>query len=181
MKNDDLFVEMEESYQGIDLRYSRERRLKDAPEAVKLMHSPDYIKRQSCFASIWHNRGHRFIFIAILILSALNIGLFLYYYSSSSGKISGVKVEIDTFQYGSDLLINLVFYENKNKVNIEKNVKAYTKAFNAKGEEVSFLETQGIYIGSKLILHFKMENKGIKKIEAIILMDEKVLSLSKRI
>lgn len=181
METDDLFIKIEEAYQdsNIELRYNRERRLENAPETVKLLHSPDYIKRQSFFASIWSNRGHRFIFIAILILVSLNISIFFYYYSSNTGKVSGIKVEMDTFQYGNDILVNIVFNESQNVS--EKNIKVYARGLNAKGEEVSFSETQSIYIGVKLILHFKIENKDINKVEAVVLVDKNVLTLSKRI
>ena len=181
METDDFFIKIEEAYQdsNIELRYNRERRLENAPETVKLLHSPDYIKRQSFFASIWTNKGHRFIFMAILILVLLNLSLFFYYYSSSSGKINGIQVEMETFQYNGDVLLNVVFSESKNTS--QKDVEVYTRAFNAKGEEVSFDEARGIYIGVKLILHFKMENNGIKKLETTVLIDKKVLTLSKRV
>ena len=180
--SDDLFVEINESYNennnSFELRYNRERRLENAPEGVKLLHSPDYIKRQSFFASIWSNKGHRFIFIAIIILASLNLSLFFYYYSSSSGKIDGIKVEMETFQYDEDVLINVIFSEGKPE---EKDLKVYAKSFNAKGEEIGLAQTQGIYIGAKLILHLKLENKDVEKVETIILANKKVLTLSKKI
>ena len=178
---DDLFVEINESYEdsnNVELRYSRERRLKNAPDTVELLHSPDYIKKQSFFSSIWTNKGHRFIFIAILILASLNLGLFFYHYSSSSGKIEGINVQMETFQYNGDILVNVVFSESNTP---QKDVKVYARSFNGKGDETYFAETQGIYIGHKLILHFKIENNDIKKIETIVLMDKKVLTLSKKI
>ncbi|MGP1416029.1 MAG: hypothetical protein ACTTJ6_08945 [Treponema sp.] len=178
---DDLFVEINDSYQNdinIELRYSRERRLEHASNSVKLLHSPNYITRQSFFSSIWSNKGHRFIFIAILILAFLNLALFFYYHGSGRGKIDGIKVEMETFQYNGDILVNVVFSESKAS---QKNIKAYAKGLSEDGQEIAFSETQAIYIGAKLILHFKMENKGIKKIETVLLVDEKVLSLSKRI
>ena len=179
---DDLFVEIDESYQNnsnIELRYNRERRLENAPDSVKLLHLPNYIKRQSFFSSIWSNKGHRFIFIAILILVFLNLSLFFYYYSSSSGKIAGIKVEMETFEYNNDTLVNVVFNAKEDKN--QKNIRVYIKGLSSKGEEIYFAERNGIYIGAKLILHFKIENKNIKKVETIILVDEKVLSLSKSI
>lgn len=181
MQDDDLFVEINESYgdsDSIELRYSRERRLQNAPHSVKLLHSPDYIKKQSFFSSVWTNKGHRFIFIAVLILASVNLGLFFYYYSSTSGKIEGIKVQMETFQYNGDILVNVVFNESKT---LQKDVKVYARSFNGKGDETYFAESQGIYIGNKLILHFKIENKCIKKIETIVLIDKKVLTLSKKI
>lgn len=177
---DELFVEVKESYKdnNIELRYNRERRLENAPESVKLLHSPDYIKRQSFFGSIWNNKGHRFIFIAIVILSILNLGLFFYHYNSSSGKIEGIKAKIETFQYNGDTLVNVIFDESKTQ---EKDIKVYVRGLNAKGNEISFAENQGIYIGAKLVLHFKIENKNVDKVETTIVVDEKVLILSKRI
>lgn len=180
--NDDIFVEIADSYKDysdtIELRYNRERRLENAPESVKLLHSPDYIKKQSLFASLWTNKGHRFIFIAILILATLNISFFFYYYNSSSGKIEGIKVQMETFEYNDDLLVNVVFNESKTS---QKDIKVYTRGLNAEGYETSFAERGGIYIGAKLVLHFKIENKDVKKVETIIMIDKKVLTLSKKV
>lgn len=180
--NDDIFVEIYESYNddnnSFELRYNRERRLENAPEGVKLLHSSDYIKKQSFFASIWSNKGHRFIFIAILILAFINLSFFFYYYGSSNGKIDGIKVEMETFQYGDDVLINVIFNEGKMQ---EKDIKVYAKSFNAKGEEIHVAQTQGIYIGAKLVLHLKLENKDVNKVETIIFVNKKVLTLSKKI
>ena len=182
--SDDLFVQMSESYQDsnkatIELRYNRERRLENAPENVKLLHDPSYIKKQSFFTSIWSNKGHRFIFIAILILASLNASFFFYYYNSSSGKIDGIKVQMETFQYNGDVLVNVIFNESKNIM--QKNIKAYVRGINTKEEETSFSESKGVYIGAKLILHFKVKNKDLKKVETIIMIDKKVLNLSKKI
>lgn len=179
--SDDLFVELNEYCEDnstIELRYNRERRLKNAPDSVKLLHSPDYIKKQSFFASIWSNKGHRFIFIAIIILVSLNASLFFFYYGSNSGRIGGIKVQLETFQYNGDILVNVVFNESKTP---QKEIKVYARGLNSKGDELSFSETQGIYIGAKLILHFKIENKDVKKVETTVLLDKKVLTLSKRI
>lgn len=184
MEDDELFVEMDGGYKqnlNIELRYNREKRLENAPSNVKILHSPDYVKKQSFFSSIMNNKGHKFIFIAIVILTILNLALYFYYNSFSSGKIDGIEIELDSFQYNGEILLNLVLSESKTKNEVEKEVRAFVRAFDARGEEIQESESVALYIGAKLILHFKMQEKGIKKIEATVMVGNKSIILSKRV
>lgn len=183
--DDELFVELEEKGKNsediLHLRYNRQKRLENAPEEVKLLHSSKYIKRQSLFSCIWNNRGHRFIFMAIILLSALNLGLYFYNYNESHGKINGVKVEIQPFQYNNELLVNVIFHENKQIEEDGREINVILKAFNKKGEEIYASKALCIYIGARLISHFKIEGKDVGKIEATILDNKKILILKSKV
>lgn len=184
MEDDDLFVELDESYKTsstVDLRYNREKRLENAPVNVRILHSPDYIKKQSFFSCIMNNKGHRFIFISIIILAILNLALYVYYHGFSSGKIDGIEVMIDSFHYNGELLINLELSETKMRENEWQEVKALLQAFDSKEEEVEVSESTAMYIGAKLILHFKMQEKNIKRIVTTVIIGNKKIMLSKRV
>ena len=188
MEDDEIFVKLDSSYKADssgsfrgELRYNREKRLENAPSNVKVLHSPDYIKKQSFFSCIVNNRGHKFIFISIVILAILNLALYFYYNSFSSGKIDGIEVELDSFHYNGELLVNLVLSEAKMKDNEVRDVKALFSAFNAKGEELEVSESGGVYIGAKLVLHFKMSEKDVKKVVATLIIGSKKIVLSKKV
>ena len=183
--DDSIFVELDERPEDEKsfphLRYDRQKRLENAPNEVKLLHSPDYIKRQSMFSCIWSNKGHRFIFIAIILLASLNLGIYFYDYSARSAHLNGVKIELKSFEYEGSILVNVVFLENKKIKSSPLEMNVMLKAFNKEGEEAYESKASGIYIGSTLMLHFKIEEKNIKNIKAIIENNGKMLSLSSKV
>jgi len=182
--DDELFVELEENYKedsSLNMRYDRQKRLENAPSRVRLLHSQDYVKKQSFLASIMSNKGHKFIFIAIAILTLLNLGLYFYYYSAKSGKIDGIDVVLDSFFYNEELLVNAVFYENEKLYNEKKDVKVLLKVYDEKKAEICVKEKSGIYMGQRVMLHFNIDEKNIKRVDAIIMVDNKVMQLSKKI
>ena len=182
--DDELFVELDENYKeslSFDMRYDRQKRLENAPSNVRLLHSPDYIKKQSFFSCILNNKGHKFVFIAIAILTLLNLGLYFYHYSSSTGKIDGIKVELDSFSYNGELLVNIVFYENEKLYNEKKDVRVLLKAYNGQKEEVCIKEGSGVYMGQRVMLHFNINEKNVKKLEATVTVGTKVMKISKKI
>ena len=180
---DDLFVKLDEGYKSdnVDFRYSRQKRLESAPSNVKLLHDEDYIKKGSLFSCLINNRGNRAIFIVVCILVILNFSLYFYYHSSNSGNIEGIKVEVDSFVYNGDLLVNVSFFEDEHFAKKEQEVKAVLKVLNKNGEEIYASESKGIYIGSKLMLHFKTQKKDGVNIQVTVLVNGKIMSLSKKI
>ena len=185
INNDDgLFVELEENYKeesNLNMRYDRQKRLENAPPNVRLLHSKGYIKKQSFLASIMSNKGHKFIFMAIAILTLLNLGLYFYYYSSKSGKIDGIKVELDSFFYNGELLVNAVFYENEKLYNETKDINVLLKAYDGQKTEICVKEKSGVYMGQRVMLHFNLVEKNIKRVDATIKVNNKVMQLSKKI
>lgn len=185
---DDLFVWLDKSDEQSErehfdgnLRYNRERRLENAPSNVRILHSPNYIKKQSFFASVMSNKGHRYIFFSIVILAILNIALYFYYNGLSSGKIDGIDVKMESFHYNGDVLLNLVLSDSKMKEGEIKEVKVLAEGLDATGGEVQVCESAALYLGAKLVLHFKMQEKNIKKIRITVIVGNKKIVLSKKV
>lgn len=174
-----IFVYRENSDENIGMRYSREKRLENAPESVRKLHDPDFTKRQGILQSLISTKGSRAVFFVTVGLTVLNLWLYLFYYTSDSGSIHGIKIKIESFIYNDELFTSIIFSESKNKDSVEpKEVTAVVSSFDKNKNQIEQIKTEGIYIGSELKLNHKFKKQNAFKLKAVIMMDKKILILS---
>ncbi len=185
--SDDLF-ESRSKPQNSFTRYNREERLKSASEKVKQMHNPHFIQKKSLIKSLTANRGLRAVFFSIIVLVVLNLILFAMFRDKTNGKIYGIKTELQSFVYNKTPLASVrLFSKLQSSVSADldltegETVKVQFVFFDEKEKVVSSSIQTGIYTGAELKFSVSDEGDTAKKINATILIKEKLLQLSKKI
>lgn len=180
MMADDLFETREKAPQESFMRYNREERLKSASEKVRQLHDPDFIKRKGLIKSLTATRGLRYIFFSIVILTAFGFVLSFLTSDKNVGKISGIKTELHSFMYGGKVLTNIKL-EQKENAGINVPVKVQFTFFDANKNKITSVLSESVYTGAELRFSAEDETGTAKKIQADILIKNKILSLTQKV
>ncbi len=186
--SDDLFEPRSKRREETFTRYNREERLKNASEKVQQLHDPNFVRKRGLVKSLTANRGSRAIFFSILILVVLNLVLFALFREKTNGKLYGIKTELQTFVYNKTPLANIRLSANSGQkaspaldLKEGETVKVQFIFFDEQDNKISSSIKTGIYTGAELKFSIGDQTGKAKKVEANILIKEKLLQLSKRI
>lgn len=162
---------------GSYLRYDRSERLKRAPESVRQMYEPDYIKRISLLKSLTATRSSRSVLFAIIAVFALTFMSFLLKTDRQSGKIQGVPVKLEYLTQQEYLYVNISFEATEQSDDYVLPLTVRITAANRDTEEKECKTVEVIYIGSALSVPVQFSANKYKQLEAVVLADGKALSL----
>ncbi len=161
----------------IGLRYSREERLKQAPEAVRQMHDENFIPRPGLIGSLTATKGSRSIlFVLILVLLLMLISLVLPS-DTKSGKINGVPVKMQVLTQDSTLYVSVIFDAVKKNETSNLPVSVYAAVFDAQKKIVASKTVETIYIGNKSTIPFKFTAANAARFDAVVIINGKELHL----
>ncbi len=180
MMSDDLFETREKAPQENFMRYNREARLKNASEKVKQLHDPDFIKRQGLIKSLTSTRGLRYVFFSIVILTAFGFVLSFFTSDKNIGKIAGIKTELHSFVYNGKVLANIKLEQKENAV-INEPIKVQVTFFDNSKNKIKSVLLESVYTGAELRFSSEDETGTAKKIQADILIKNKILSLTQKV
>lgn len=178
--DNEIFTYTDKHDENIAMRYNREDRLKNASEEVRQMHSSDFVKKRSILQSLTANKGSKAIFFVIFGLAVLNLGLYFFYYTSSSGAIHGIKAQLKSFLYNEELLISVTLAETENKEE-STDVVVFIFASDKNKDILQQTKITGIYLGAELRFNCKFKKQNVENIKAVIAINGKALTLSERI
>lgn len=159
------------------LRYARSERLKRAPESVRQMYEPDYIKRISLLKSLTATRSSRSVLFAIIAVFALTFMSFLLKTDRQSGKIQGVPVKLEYLTQQEYLYVNISFEATEQSDDYVLPLTVRITATNRDTEEKESKTVEVIYIGSALSVPVQFPAHTYKQLEAVVLADGKAVSL----
>ena len=162
---------------GSYLRYDRNERLKRAPESVRQMYEPDYIKRIGLLKSLIAARSSRSVLFAIVAVFALTSMSFLFKTDRQSGKIQGVPVKLEYLTQQEYLYVNISFGVTERSDDYALPLTIRITAVNRDTEQKETKTVDVIYIGSALSVPVQFPAHTYKQLEAVILTDGKALSL----
>ena len=162
---------------GAHLRYNRSERLKRAPEAVQQMYEPDYIKKISLLKSLTATRSSRSVLFAIVAVFALTFLSFLFKTDRQAGKIQGIPVKLEFLTQQEYLYVNISFGATDQSDDYELPLTVRITASNRDTEQKESKTVEVIYIGSVLSVPVQFPAHTYKQLEAVILTDDKALSL----
>ena len=168
------------SPETIELRYSREKRLKNAPESVRKMYEPDYIPRYGLIKGLTATRASRAILFSIILCTAFILFSLFIRNDRTAGSLAGVSVKMETLQQGNVLYVNITFAEKHTAepIPFDITVTAHTEKHASLKQEKTI---HAIYIGSALTVPFQCAGAGYTQIQAAISSGTKHLNLSKTI
>jgi len=159
------------------LRYDREERLKRAPEAVRQMYAPDYIKRMSLFKSLTATRSSRSLLFAIIAVFALTFASFLLKTDRQAGKIHGIPVKLEWLSQQDRLYVNVSFSAIPQNDTDTLPAAVRINALNRETERQETKTVEVIYIGSALSVPAHFSAHTFTQLEAVILAGGKTLTL----
>lgn len=166
------------------MRYNRDRRLANASEKIRQMHSSDFIKRQGIFKSLVSNKSTRGVFILVIFVVLLNLFfLIINKKNAASYFIDGTKIALSSFRYSDKFLVNIRFYKNDKyfKQAGEDAIKVKFIFIDDENTIISISEQEGIYIGAELYLSAFSDSDSVKKVQAEILFRDKFFTLTKNV
>lgn len=186
--NDDLFEDrkdVKEEAQVVFTRYNREERLKTASEKVRRLHDSTFIERKGIIKTLTSNKGSRSVFFVIIILVILNLFFFFIFTEKSSGKIYGIKTDIQAFLYQNKVLANIRLAENANFIKDESSqgeiVKIQFSFFDKDKNKIKTSITEGIYTGSEIRFSASEDSGTAKKLQVHVLIKNKMLILNSNV
>ena len=162
---------------GTYLRYSRSERLKRAPESVRQMYEPDYIKKISLLKSLTATRSSRSVLFAIIAVFALPFLSFRLNTGRQSGKIHGVPVKLEYLTQQDYLYVNISFGATEQHDDYALPLIVRITASNRDTEQKETKTVEVIYIGSALSVPTQFPAHTYKQLEAVVLTDGKAISL----
>ena len=178
-KSDDELNHPEEQ---MVFHYSREGRLKHAPEIVQDYYSGKFHPyKGGLFKSLVNTKANRLLFVTIIF--AFGIIYFVNFFGpqKSSGSLSGIDTHFSAFSYGDSVYASIKLSEAGKKkkadfeggVPVSATVSAYDKEDNLLFEE----KVSGKYEGNELFLRTTFNDYDILKVGAVCVMGDSFLSL----
>ena len=150
---------------GLEFHYSRERRLKQASEAVRRLNDPAYRRRPSLFQTLVPNRASAFLLLAIFILSSTVVVTRLLVPPPNIAMLAGNKLVLSAFRYqgGTYLAIKKSrLGEDAYRGPVELTIaEAFSKGALAEGALAEgALSTRTITLGSEKAEEFRLSVDG---------------------
>ncbi|MGP1577318.1 MAG: hypothetical protein ACTTH7_07540 [Treponema sp.] len=170
------------THETIQLRYSREERLKKASETVRRMYEPDYIPRYGIIKGLTATRASRAVLFSIVLCMVLLLFSIFIRIDRTSGSLAGIPVKMETLKQGNVLYVNITFAGNNREdyrqIPIHITVTAYNEKQASLKQEKNI---QAIYIGSALTVPIQCTDAGYTRIQAAITSESEHLALRKTI
>lgn len=181
------FVYSNEQKEKITTRYSREKRLRNAPENVRKMHDGVYTKRPGLIGALFASKANAMLAILILLMM-----VFMFFY----GKIRDTK-ELENFKLIMSVEFNSENSLEDNTIFVNVTIKPKTKDFY--GEEIKLMffafdendavlgykTLSSVYLAEEQILSSRLQLrapvKNLKKVKAQVELSEKIYVLEKKI
>lgn len=166
--------------------YSREERLKHAPEIVQDYYTGKFHPyKGGLLKSLVSTRGNRMLFVTIIF--AFGILWFVNYFGpqKSSGSLAGVDVHLSAFSYEDSVYASFRI-ENASKKKIAKFADGFpvTVTFTAHDRENTTLfeeKVLGKYDGKEVFLRTTFADYDIIKVVAVCNMQDSYLTLESQI
>ncbi len=181
--DDELFETKNENSPQVFLRYSREARLKNASDKVKQMHDSGFVQKKSFIKSLTANKGLSSVFFVIVLLVILNLIFFFVWADKNSGKIYGVKTELQAFLYQDKVLANVRLSKTENFTAEREGqiVRVQFVFFDKDKNKISSFLSEGLYTGAELRFSGADDSGKAKEVYADILLKDKILTLRHRV
>ena len=166
--------------------YSREERLKHAPEIVQDYYSGKFKPyKGGLLKSLVNTKANRLLFVTIIF--AFGIIYFVNYFGpqKSSGSLAGVDVALSAFSYGDSVYASLrVKDASKKKASDFEGGVMVSATFTAYDKDNSVLfeeKVSGKYEGKELFLRTTFSDYDIMKVGVVCSMVENYASLESQI
>ena len=160
---DEIYTE-NPSENELNFRYSREERLKNAPEIVKKYYAGELpTAPKGFFKALVHTKSSRFIFMALILVLALFVALFFFGPKSNQNTMQNTTFSLSAFSFEEKVYISIKT-ETKNMPSIEIPIEVKISAFDK---------------DKQLINHEKIETVILQKEEFIrtIFTDYDIISI----
>ena len=168
--------------ENLVFHYSREERLKHAPQIVQDYYSGKFgAYKGGLLKSLVNTRANRLLFVTIIF--TFGIILFVRYFGpeKKSGTLNKVDVNLSAFSYEDSVYASVKFHEagKKIKSDFEGGVPVYAtfSAHDKEGTTVSEGKVTGKYEGNELFLRTTFQDYDIIKIDAVCSMGDSLLKL----
>lgn len=168
--------------ENLVFHYSREERLKRAPQIVKDYYSGKFgAYKGGLLKSLVNTRSNRLLFVTIIF--AFGIILFVRYFGpeKKSGTLNKVDVNLSAFSYEDSVYASVKFNKagKKIKSDFEGGIPVYAtfSAYDKEGASLSEEKVSGKYEGNELFLRTTFQDYDIIKIDAVCAMGDSLLKL----
>ncbi len=165
----------------IGLRYSREERLKKAPEAVRQMHDEGFIVKPGLIGSLTATKGSRSILFALVLVLILMLVSLALPSDRKSGKVHGIPVKMQVLTRDSALYVSIIFDAVKEVENQNLPISVYATILDSQKKMLSAKTVETIYIGTKNIIPLKFPVDNAVRLDTVIVVNEKELHLHTRL
>lgn len=166
--------------------YSREERLKHAPEIVQDYYSGKFHPyKGGLLKSLVNTKANRLLFVTIIF--AFGIIYFVNYFGpqKSAGSMAGVDVHLSAFSYGDSVYASVKVSEASKKKKAEFTdgvpVSATITAYDKENSVLSEEKVVGKYEGNELFLRTTFTDYDIIKVSAVCSMRDSYASLESQI
>lgn len=135
---------------NLKFRYNREKRLENAPDIVRDIYRRGYTPNKGFIKGLTANAGLRSVFFAIMLLSAVIIGVSVFDSSPDTAHLSGVKVSLRAFLYGDSVFVSASFDPVGAYDEEDTPVMVRFEGLDSSGEVISVQVGTGIFTGDSL-------------------------------
>lgn len=167
---------------NLNFRYNRDRRLENAPEIVRETYRRGYTPNKGFIKGLTANAGMRSVFFAILLLSAVIVGVSLFGTAPDTVNLSGVKVRSKAFLYGDSVFVTIALEPVSEALPQDDSapvpVNAVIDGLGSSGEVLASQEVGGIYAGAPLNVRAALRDYELDKIRVRLRFGESVAELA---
>ncbi len=150
--------------------YSREERLKNAPQNVKDLYSGKMAPRRGLFKVLVATKGNRFMLTSILIFAAF-IWIFSFLSGRNARKFLGTDCVLSAFSYEESVYVSLHLKENKVRNSgepVQHPLSVVFQVFDVSGMVSDRTEVFETYTGGELFVRTKFSDYDIMKVVATV-------------
>ncbi len=164
----------------LEFRYSRQKRLERAPEIVRETYRKGYTPNKGFIRGLTATPGLRSIFFAIIILSAVVVGVTLFGGSSDQKTLNGSAVRLTAFLYGDSVYVSVSLKPSGDSAAPSEPVpvSAYIEGLDASGNVVAEQRVSGAYAGSDTVLRAVLRDYELLKVRCEVLFGDAAAELS---
>ncbi|MGL4987142.1 MAG: hypothetical protein ACRC5H_08430 [Treponemataceae bacterium] len=157
-QNNDINIDHDEkkSPQKMTFYYNREERLKKYPEHRKL-YNGEIVPKRGLFQVLTATPGSKFLFIAMLFLSAVLIIFMVTGNDTKSIILDGISIKIEAFRFNDTIYTTITLLENPS-FEREKKIEAIIGIYDKEKNVLDSKKIQKIYTGEKQLLRITFTN-----------------------
>ena len=160
----------EDSSQDFHFYYSRENRLKNAPQSVKDYYDGKMAPKKGLFKVLVSTPANKFLFLSIIVFVAV-IWIFTFFNNRNAKSFLGTECELTAFSYEESVYASLKFEEipeEKLKVLYNCPLTVRFEAYDSSSVLADKCEVTDIYTGKELFIRTKFPDYDIIKIVASV-------------